>query len=218
MWPIRHRTPFLLVWLFFPQTPDGTRPVEPPQKYVADDGKDRLELGKTIWVCRIQKPGEVPQDVLTLLPPQITFTKGIIPEAIVGVLKRPLKEGEAITSETFVRNKVFTDFMHEFIALHGPEVEGLQAEARKQGEGWVYLIDARTANPQGKVPPHDIIGAFEVKAGRLVPQSYKRNPNHVLLSQDGYFRLPSELQGGLLRELTTRSSRPRKGDDGEQGK
>jgi hypothetical protein len=193
--------------------------VDLPVNHAADDARnDRLELGKTIWVCRIQQPGEQPQDVVTLLPPKDTLTKGIIPEAVVGVLKRPLNEGGAIAPENFVRNEVFTDFMHEVIALHGPDLEGLRAEARRQGEGWVYLIEARTAYPQGKVPPHDIIGAFEVKAGRLVARSYERNPKHDLLSRDGFFRLPPAVHEELLRELTARSSQPRKGGDGVQGK
>jgi hypothetical protein len=193
--------------------------VEPPEKHAADDKpKSHLESGKTIWVCRVQKPGEVPQDLVTLLPPEDTFNKGIIPEAIVGVLKRPLKEGEAIEPENFVRNKFFNDFMHEFIASHGPQLEGLQAEARRQGEGWVYVVDARTATPEGKVPPADILGVFEVKAGRLIAQSYKRNQKHVLLSKDGFFRLPPELHEQLRKELTVRNSKPRKGGDRERDK
>ena len=68
---------------------------------------------------------------------EATSLLAIIPVAIVGVLKRPLKEGETIEPENFVRNKVFNDFLHEFIASHGPDSEGLRAEARRQGEGCV---------------------------------------------------------------------------------
>jgi hypothetical protein len=209
----------VLAGLFGAQSPTGPRPVEPSGTPAADNArKDGLGLGKTIWICRVEQPGEVPQDLVTLLPPKETFAKGIIPEAIVGVLKRPLNEGEAIRPENFIRNKLFNDLMHEFIARHGPELKGLQAEAQRQGEGWVYLIDGRTATPQGNVPPTDIIGAFEVKAGRLVAQSYKRNPRHVLLSLEGFFRLPPELHEQLLKELTARNSKIQKGADGAQGK
>ena len=121
--------------------------VEQSEKHdQADVRRGRLELGKTIWVNRVQKPGEEPQDLLTLLPPEETFTHGIIPEAIVGILKHPLKEGEPIDPEDFVRNKLFNDFMHEVIARHGPKLQGLQTEARRQGDGWVYLVDARTVD------------------------------------------------------------------------
>jgi hypothetical protein len=181
--------------------------MDQPGKPATDARKEGLELGRTIWICRVALPGEGQQDLVTLLPSEETFANGIIPEAIVGVLKRPLEEGEAIKPENFVRKKIFNDFLHEFIARQGPELKGLQAEARRQREGWVYLIDGRTATPQGKVPPDDIIGAFEVKDGRLVAQSYERNPRHVLLSQDGFFRLAPELHEQLLRELTAPNSR-----------
>jgi hypothetical protein len=128
-----------------------------------------------------------------------------------------LEDGEPIAPENFVRNKVFNDFMHEFIARQGPKLKGLQAEARRQVEGWVYIIDARTATPQGKVPPHDIIGAFEVKAGQVVADSYRRNDNHVLLSKEGFFRFPPQLQKELSAELVERNSPLRNQDVGVQG-
>lgn len=185
------------------------------QQRDADDRRGgHPELGKSIWVCQVQDPEQGPQFFVTLLPPEESFARGIIPEAIVGLLKKPLEEGEAIGPEDFVRHKIFNDFMHEFIARRGPTLEGLRAEARRQGEGWVYLIDGRTATPEGKVPPEDIIGAFEVRSGQLVDDSYRRNSNHVLLSRDGFFRLPPELRGELLRELTDRNANPSKwGDD-----
>jgi hypothetical protein len=81
------------------------------------------------------------------------------------------------------------------------------------------VIDARTATPQGQVPQQDIIGSFEVKAGQLVDHSYKKNPNHVLLSKDGFFRLPSELREALRAELTRRNSKtPEPDRDGQQQK
>ena len=195
------------------------RTVESSEKHASDDTKkDQLELGKTIWVCRVQKTGEEPQELVTLLPPNDAFSKGIIPEAIVGVLKRPLTEGEAVKPENFVRNKIFNDFMHEIIAREGLKLKELEVEARRQGEGWVYLVDARTAAPREKVPPHDIIGAFEVKAGRLIAQSYKRNHRHILLSQEGFFRLPPEIYEELLKELKVRNSKSQKGGVEAKGK
>jgi hypothetical protein len=211
--------PFVLAGLSGCQEIKGPEPVERPQVQAgADSQKERAESGRTTWVCRVQKPGEGPEDLVTFLPPEETFTSGLIPEAIVGVLKAPIKEGEAITPENFVRNKVFNDFMHEFIAQVGPELKGLKAEARRQGEGRVYLIDARTATPEGQVPPQDIFGSFLVKAGQLVAGTYNRNPKHVLLSKDGFFRLPAELNERLKRELTARNNRPQEPDLGVQKK
>jgi hypothetical protein len=96
---------------------------------------------------------------------------------------------------------VFVDFMHGVIARRGPELPGLVAEAQRQVDGWVFVIDQRTRTPQDAVPPEDIVGVFEVKDGRVVPDSYRASPNHQILSADGFFRLGSELQPCLLAEL-----------------
>jgi hypothetical protein len=78
---------------------------------------------------------------------------------------------------------------------------GLIAKAKRQGEGWVYVVDQRTPFPQGAVPPEDIVGAFEIKDGQVVSGSYRPSPKHMILSASGFFRLGSELQPCLLEEL-----------------
>ena len=72
---------------------------------------------------------------------------------------------------------------------------------RYEADGWVYLIDGRTRTPGGAVPPEDIIGAFEVRGGRIVPGSYQAGPRHRILSRDGFFRLSPDLEAALLEEL-----------------
>jgi hypothetical protein len=133
------------------------------------------------------------------------LARGLPPEAIIGVLLRPLEPGEAITPAVFARNRVFVDFMHEVVARRGPHLLGLQAEARRQRDGWVYIIDQRTRTPQGPIPPEDIVGVFAVKGGEIVPGSYQRSPRHLILSADGFFRLGAELQACLLDELVSRT-------------
>jgi hypothetical protein len=140
------------------------------------------------------------------------FAHGLPPEAIVGVLLRPLEPGEASTPALFARNRVFVDFMHEVIARRGPGLPGLIAEARRQGTGWVYIIDQRTPDPNGRVPPEDIVGGFAVEGGQIVAGSYQRSPKHQILSPAGFFRLGSELQACLLEELTTKAE-PRTGPE-----
>jgi hypothetical protein len=103
---------------------------------------------------------------VTLLAPERVLANGLAPEAIVGVLSRPPRSGERITPELFARNRVFVDFLHEVIARHAPSQPGFQAEARRLGNGWIYVVDQRTPTSQGPVPPEDIIGAFEVKVGK----------------------------------------------------
>jgi hypothetical protein len=124
-----------------------------------------------ISVCRVYTP-EGARDYVTCLPHEQAFAKGIPPEAIIGELLRPLKPREAITAAVFARNRVFVDFLHAVIARRGPQLPGLIAAARRQGNGRVYVIDQRTRTPQGAVPPEDIVGVFEVKDGQVVPGSY----------------------------------------------
>lgn len=141
---------------------------------------------------------------VTLLPIDLVFSKGLIPEAIVGVLLRPLEEGEGITPDVFARNSIFVKFMHDVIARHAPEQAECRREAKRLGTGWIYIVDQRTKTPHGAVPPEDIIGALQVKDGEVVPGSYQASPKHMILSRDGFFQLTAGLQECLLRELQSR--------------
>jgi hypothetical protein len=154
----------------------------------------------SVRVCRVETP-EGTKDYVTCSPRPNLFTSGLAPEEIVGVLQRPLRTGEAITPTIFARNRVFVEFMQSVIAHRGPTVRGLIARANQQGEGWVLVIDQRTPTPTGAVPPEDIVGAFAVNRGALVPGSYKPNPNHALLTGNGFFQLGDELQECLLEAL-----------------
>lgn len=160
-----------------------------------------------ITVCRVGTP-DGPKDYLTCVPHEQALSRGLAPEAIVGVLLRPLEPNEAITPAVFARNRAFVDFMHGLIARRGPGLHGLIAEAQRQGDGWIYIIDQRTLTPQGPVPPQDIIGAFEVRGGQVVAGSYRPSPQHMILSADGFVRLGAELQACLLEELGVQTDRP----------
>ncbi len=153
-----------------------------------------------IILSRVNTP-EGMKEYVTCLPHEQVFARGLAPQAIIGELLRPLEPGEPITPAVFARNRVFVEFMHEVIARRGPTLPGLIAEARRQGDGWVYIIDQRTRNPRGHIPPEDIVGVFAVKGGEIVPGSYQRSPKHLILSADGFFRLAAELQACLLDEL-----------------
>ncbi len=155
---------------------------------------------RTMCIACVETP-EGEKNYVTLLSPEQMFSRGLAPEAIVGELSRPLAAGEPITPEVFARNRVFVEFLHAVIARRAPSLPGLIAEARRQGEGWVYLIDQRTRTPDGAVPPEDIIGVFEVRGGAIVPGSYKASPRHRILSPDGFFRLSEDLQAALMEEL-----------------
>ena len=159
-----------------------------------------------VYVCRVND-SDGPKHYVTLLPPEIIFSQGLAAEAIVGVLLHRVETEDAITPENFARNRVFVEFLHSVIAQHGPEQPGCKAEAARLGNGWVCIIDRRTATPDGAVPPEDIVGGFEARNGEVVPGSYLANPNHRILTERGFFRLGEGLQECLLRELASRSAK-----------
>jgi hypothetical protein len=142
-----------------------------------------------------------PRDFVTCLPHDVVFQRGLRPEAILGTLMKPAGEGVAISPDNFARNPAFVEFMHAVIANRGPELAGLKGAAAQQGNGSIFIVDQRTATPQGAVPPEDIVGAFAVKEGKLVPNSYQRSPNHRIFTARGFFQLGAELQPLLLEEL-----------------
>jgi hypothetical protein len=161
-----------------------------------------------VYACRVDTPDGT-KDYLTLLPPDVVSSQGLAPVAIVGVLLRSLQPEESTTPQVFARNRIFVDFMHDVIARCAPQQLGCQAEARRLGEGWIYIVDQRTPTPQGPVPPEDIIGAIQVKGGTVVLGSYRASDKHMILSSRGFFQLDPELRECLLRELAARNSESR---------
>jgi hypothetical protein len=140
-------------------------------------------------------------DYVSLLSADHVFRRGLPGEAIVGQLRRPLATGEAMTPDTFAANSVFRQYLHRFIAINAPLDPDMQAGARQQGDGFMYLIDQRTPTPGGDVPPEDIVGRFVVSNGQVKPETYEPNPQHRLLSEHGFFRLGEWLEARLISEL-----------------
>lgn len=136
--------------------------------------------------------------VLSFLSPhQIQSLGGLPAEAIAGGF-----EGETTSVDAFRQNRVFVDFMHQVIRAAGPKDPGLQAAAHAQGDGWVYIIDLRTPEgPNGRVPPEDIIGAFEVRNGRIIAGSYQPSTTHRVYTQNGLVCLPPSLLRAFVDQL-----------------
>jgi hypothetical protein len=129
------------------------------------------------------------QHVLSLLKPEEIFSWGELPgEAIAGTYLDP-----AHTLESFRVNPVFVSFLHRVISAHSITSPELAKAASELTTGHLYIIDRRTPDPNGAVPPEDIIGAIEVKDGLPLRDSYKANPNYRVLTTRGVTRLtPSQ--------------------------
>jgi hypothetical protein len=163
----------------------------------------------SISVIQVNTP-EGWKNYVALTSARMAFSAGLIPEAILGILERP---EEPIAPGNFTANSVFRKFLADVIARNGPDDPDMQAEAARQGEGYIVVIDQRTPTPGDSVPPEDIVGVFEVKDGKVVPGSYQPSPNHRLLTDDGFFRLGSFLNERLQQELAARASEPPKSSD-----
>ena len=165
-----------------------------------------------MWPFRKRKKTEDPvpipgsdesAQVLSLLSPKEVQELGQLPgPAVCGVI-----EEEDLSAQRFRPNRAFIDLMHEVIKSVGPEESSMQEAATQQKSGWIYVIDLRTPDgPQGQVPPEDIIGAFEVKEGRIQADSYQANDKHLVYSENGLVRLPSALHEALIARLRSLAS------------
>jgi hypothetical protein len=154
----------------------------------------------SFYVYRVQSP-EGSRDVISLLAHDLVFASGLAEETIVGACTQPIENGDPITEANFQPNEHFLQLLHNVIAAEAPKLPDFQAEAKRQGAGWIYVIDARTPTPAGEVPPHDIIGAFEVRDGIAVQSSYQPNSNHQLFSSHGIFQLERSLHDKLMERL-----------------
>lgn len=122
-----------------------------------------------------------------------------IPEKFkVGIIQIDIKSQEIID---FKPNSKAVDFLHELVSKLGILDENIIEAAKKQKEGWVYIIDGRTPTPQGDVPNEDIIGAFEVKKGIIIKNSYQKFEKHKLLNEKGIFGLNKFLTVALIHEI-----------------
>ena len=146
--------------------------------------------------------------VMTFISPEEVQALGWMPiEAITGFLV-----GDPPTTENFRSNPRFIEFMHQVIRTSAPFDPDLLAAAREQRNGWVYIIiDLRAPEgPQGQVPAEDIIGAFQVRNGEIIPDSYEANDRHHVFSTRGLVSLPPSLRAAFFARLP--KVPPSKGD------
>ena len=158
------------------------------------------------WSFRREKSEKAPDSdiprheakVLTFLSPtEVSSFCGLPNEGIPGYFV-----GDSPTPENFRPNPRFIEFMHQVIRTGAPLDPDLNATAREQGNGYVYIIDLRTPEgPLGQVPPEDIIGAFQVQNGDIIPASYEANNLHRVFTTNGLISLPPSLHAAFVARL-----------------
>jgi hypothetical protein len=143
------------------------------------------------------------REVVSLLEPEWVYQHGLHPETVMAVLPGSAVP-DAMTPADVQENGPFLRLLSRVIFENAGQCGWLQREAEVQGNGYVYLLDGRTPTPGGRVPPEDIIGAFEVREDALVTGSYRHNPQHRLFTTAGWFRLPPEIESALQTRLRSR--------------
>jgi hypothetical protein len=144
------------------------------------------------------------QSLVTYIDHDLIFERGLLPEWIVGVLHKSLGDGGELIPENFSQNSVFVDFLHRFVAETASQDRNMLAAARSGQHENLFIIDQRTATPQGDVPPEDVIGVFMVENGTISASTYRANrDNHRILSNRGFFDLGEEMMGALQAAATS---------------
>jgi hypothetical protein len=134
--------------------------------------------------------------VLSLMPLEVGFEKGIPSEAILGELSAELSDD---SGEGFTPNVAFIKFMHESIATHVRSCPSLIERAKRLGNGQLPLLDGRLPPEQKKVNAEDVIGLLEVEEQRIV--RYIACMQHRIVNDHGVMKLDEWLLDRLVSDL-----------------
>jgi hypothetical protein len=160
--------------------------------------------GRQIFTYRVDTEAG-PRSLVSILENDWVLAHGLCAEAILGTMSDSAST-DRLSPTGFHENPAFIRFLAQVISEGIDGVDGLRRQAETQRTGYVYLLDARTPDPSGRVPAEDIIGAVTVEDGAILAGSYRHNDRHKLFTGNGFFRLPDELENALDRHLRARSS------------
>ena len=150
-----------------------------------------------IFLLQVKNPADGSTvTFVTPRPPSEASASGLRPEAVMGRLKGAQ---EQLTAENFEENPIFLEFVHWVIGKHCQNWPGLQEEATRQQDGFVYIIDARCGRPDGDPPQEDILGVVKIEKGEIV--GFQGSPNYRMLTERGFMQLSPWLREKWLEEL-----------------
>jgi hypothetical protein len=116
------------------------------------------------------------------LQPEIAAARGIDSRAMVGAFE-PAPDGEFDVA-TFEANPEFVEAFTEYMNGAPSYSRTISDEARLVPGERLFLVDPRNDTPADQEPPiPDVLGSYLVDdSGRIVPNSFQYNPNHVWFS------------------------------------
>lgn len=169
---------------------------------VAPSGLPTLRMPADLHTYSIGGPQGPPRTLLSYLSPQDLNGTPLPQEAIVGEL---LGDPETLDPTRFRPGVVFHAFLQWVVARHAPLTFEWQQMAQAVGDGPLEVVDLRVGKDRPVTAP-DLLGVFEVRHGTM--QSYRINPEHVLLTDRGLTELDPALLSALLRELRAVATAP----------
>lgn len=109
--------------------------------------------------------------------------KGIEPRQILGTVELSDRQP---AWDTFRSNKTFLDFLAKYLRGElGDDLGQIAGAAVEPGERF-YLIDPRTPDPGGAVPPSDIVGVYDTDGtGHPLLATFRGNPNYRPIDATG---------------------------------
>lgn len=142
-----------------------------------------------------------PQYYYSILAHEELFDHGLITQAIAGKfhVQDELNEDTLMDGSNFSQNPAYIEVIHKTISENGPQQKSLIAEAKRQKDGVVVVIDKRVKDPGSGVPPEDIVGLFKVENSILL--EYQANPNYLLWTEKGFSDIGPELTAILVNEI-----------------
>jgi hypothetical protein len=131
-----------------------------------------------INVFEVEREGAI-QHLIGFIDPVLAGARGIDARAILGEFT-PGADG-GFDARTFRANPRFIAAFEQFMNEVAARSSELMNEAGKHPGGRLNVVDARhRAQSHGDPPPAELVGRFTIDdAGRIVPGSFRHNPDHV---------------------------------------
>jgi len=146
-------------------------------------------------ILNIQHDGE-PRRIATYLEvEEVEKLQGIPPQAVIGVL-----DGNG----SLQVNALFREFLHETIGLVAPLDLDMQSAAKAHRDGRLVYVDSRVPQDLHPVPNEDILGWFQVRAGRIIKGSYLPNPGHAIEGANGVTAALGGMRLAMVNALVSR--------------
>lgn len=132
----------------------------------------------------------------SFVSPTLVSKHGLNGKIISGKIQKTESGSE---EEKFLGNSEFKQTVFQFIDKVLREDTQLAQAAENQADGYVYIIDKRTPDPNGRVEVFDIMGAFKVESKRL--GGFEPNSNYQIKSVNGFIDFGPQNNAQFMKYL-----------------